>query len=358
MSGYNRPECSKAGCGEPVVGRKLCRKHYQAAWKSGEFVNAPLKPRKRNRVTCPPEHKHAGSSTCYIQHQCRCDACMDHHSAMTVRREKLKAYGRWDSGLVDAEPVREHMIMLGEFGLGYKRIAALAGIGVTATRNIIWGRQDSGPRYGELQKRVKRETAEALLAVKPDVSLLAGGVVIPARGVHRRVQALVRMGWSQAKIGARVGIDSGNFWTLMKSPRVTVKYHRAIAALFDELWNVEPPRVEWRDKIAYARAIGYAKQRRWLGPLAWDDIDNDVEPPVPDEVGGVDDVVVHLAVSGDHVRLTPAERRAAVAVLHASRLSDNAIAERLHITDRTVLRIRQELELPAALGFDKQPIYA
>jgi transposase len=275
---------------------------------------------------------------------------------MTNRRYRLKAYGRFDTGLVDAQPVREHMMMLAEFGLGYKRVAKLAGIGITPARNLIWGRQDSGPRYGELQKQVKRETAEAILAVKPEIGVLAGGARIPARGVHRRVQALVTMGWSQSKLADRLGMERGNFGLMMQRTHVTVRVHREVAALFEELWNVLPPREEWHDKIAFARSKGYARKRRWLPPLAWDDIDNDVEPPVPDEIDGVDEVLVHLAVSGDHVRLSPAERRAAVTVLHDARLSDSAIAERLHCADRTVLRIRQELGLAAAVGADGQAV--
>jgi hypothetical protein len=274
---------------------------------------------------------------------------------MEQRRHRLKAYGRFDTGLVDAAPVREHLMMLGEFGMGYKRVAAIAGIGITPTRNLIWGRQDPGPRYGELQKQVKRETAEALLAVKPSLELLAPNACIPARGVHRRVQALVARGWSQSKISERLGLHRGNFGVMMNANQVTVRRHLEVAALYEELWDQLPPHEEWRDAIAYTRARGHAKKRRWLPPLAWDDIDNDVEPPVPDdEEGGIDDVLVELAMSGDQVRLSILERREAVRRLNAAKLNDHAIAERLHINVRSVLRIRQELGLAAAVGADNQ----
>jgi hypothetical protein len=346
--------CSIDGCGDTVVGRKLCRRHYQAAWKTGEFANAPLPPRVAGATVCPPEHKHDGSSTCYIQHQCRCIPCKADHSARENKRYREKAYGRFDSGLVDAEPVREHMMMLAEFGMGYKRVAKVAGIGTTAARTIIWGRQDPGPRNGEMQKRVSRQTAAALLAVRPDIENLARGARIPARSTHRRLQALVSIGWSQSKLGTQLGVDPGNFYALMQSDQVTVRRHLQVANLFEALWDVLPPREDWRDKIAYSRSKGYAAKRRWLPPLAWDDIDTDVEPPVPDTVGGIDDARVELAAAGDQVRLTPAERRAAVTILHANRMSDGAIADRLHIASRTVLRIRQELNLAAAVGADNQ----
>jgi len=350
--------CSQPECADSVVGRKLCRRHYQQAWKRGDFENNPLPPRKPGKTICPADHKHDGSSTCYIQHQCRCVPCKVHHSNMEKYRQKQKAYGRFDTGLVDAEPVREHMMMLAGFGLGYKRVAALAGIGITPARNLIWGRQEPGPRYGEMQKRVKRETAEALLAVRPDIHNLASRAYISSRATHRRLQALVAIGWSQSKLAGRLGVDPGNFHGLMNSEQVTVRRHLQVADLFEELWNRRPPAEGHRDKIAYSRSLSYAKKRRWLPPLAWDDVDTDPEPPVSDEPGGVDEVRVFLAVSGDRVRLTPEERRAAVVELHRARLSDTAIGGRLHCAPRTVIRIRQDLDLPAVVGADKELIVA
>lgn len=354
-----RRRCSIDGCNDRVVGRRLCRKHYQRAWKAGELgQHTKLPTRKRDRKVCPPEHKHADASTCYIQHQCRCDACTDHHAAMEQRRSRLKAYGRFDTGLVDAEPVREHMMMLAEFGIGYKRAALLAGVGTTVARNVLWGRQEPGPRYGELPKRIKRENAEKLLAVRPDLENLAGGVHIPARGTHRRVQALVAMGWSQSRICERIGMERGNFWGMMQRATVTVSTHRAIAAVFDEWWNVAPTGSTPGELRGITMARRYAKQRRWLPPMAWDDIDNDVEPPVVGDEGGVDEIAVQLAMAGDQVRLSPAERREAVVLLHGSRLSDGSIAARLHVAQRTVQRIREELKLPAAVDAAGEPIVA
>lgn len=340
--------CTLEGCERKSVARRLCHAHYQAAWKAGELSqHVKLPPREKARTRCPESHKHAEASTCFIQHQCRCTPCVDAHNSRERNRKKLKAYGRFDTGLVDAEPVREHLLMLGDFGLGYKRVAGLAGVGVTAVRNVLWGRQDPGPRKGELPKRINRENAERLLAVKPDISLLAAGALIPARGTHRRLQALVARGWSQAKLADALSRSRGNFGAMMKRDRVSVALHRAVADLFDELWDQVPPHEEWRDSIAYSRTVHYAEARRWLPPLAWDDIDNDVEPPVPDEDDGIDETAVLLAMQGEGVRLTPAERRECVLRLHGERWSDGRIAETIGCTDKTVFRIREELGLEA-----------
>lgn len=340
--------CTHRGCTKRSVARRLCAAHYQAAWKAGELgQHQKQPPRIRARTICPPEHKHDGSLVCYNLHQCRCEPCVRHRAETDTRRAKLKAYGRFDTGLVDADPVREHLLMLGEFGLGYKRVARIAGVGVTPVRNVIWGRQDPGPRKGEIPKRIKRENAEKILAVMPDISLLAGGASIPSRGTHRRLQALVARGWSQSKLADRLDMDRGNFGLMMQRARVSVAMHRQVEALFDELWNQLPPRTAWRDSIAYSRTIRYARERRWLPPLAWDDIDNDAEPPALEDEGGIDVMAVELAIAGDVVRLTPEERREAVRRLHASRWSDKRIAETIRCSDKTVLRIRDELGLEA-----------
>jgi hypothetical protein len=340
--------CTTEGCDERTVARRLCRAHYQAAWKAGELgAHQKQPPRVRARTICPPEHKHAGSLVCYNLHQRRCEPCVEHRAATDTTRAKLKAYGRYDNGLVDAEPVREHLLLLSEFGLGYKRVARLAGVGVTPVRNVIWGRQDPGPRKGEIPKRIKRENAERILAVKPDISLLAMGTSIPARGTHRRLQALVARGWSQSRLADRLGMERGNFGLMMQREKVSVATHRAVEALFDELWDQLPPRTAWRDSIAYSRTIRYARERRWLPPLAWDDIDTDTEPPVPDEEVEVDEIAVALAVAGERVRLSPAERRECVRQLHAHRWSDGRIADTIHCAERTVFRIREELGLEA-----------
>lgn len=334
----------------------MCRKHYQQAWKAGELdAHEKLPPRVKDRKICPTGHRHGEVGTCYVHHQCRCADCVSSQTKRNYRRLQLKAYGRYDTGLVDAGPVREHMMALAEFGLGYKRVAQLAGVGVTAVRSILWGRQEPGPRYGELPKRVKRETAEAVLAVQPVVENLAGGALVPALGVQRRLQALVARGWSQSKLSVRLGLNLSNLNQMFDRDLVMAATHRAVSALFDEIWDVAPPLESKGDKIAYSRAMRYAKERRWLPPLAWDDIDTDVEPPVPDEEVGVDEVRVELAAAGELVRLSSAELRAAVRLLHGMRFSDRAIAERLRVADRTVLRIRQELGLTAAVGADRRP---
>lgn len=273
--------CTHPGCGKRTVARRLCSAHYQAAWRAGDLdKHAPSKPReKKHGHVCPPAHKHAQSTTCYIQHQCRCDECVEDHNARESRRRRLKAYGRFDTGLVDAEPVREHVLDLIEYGIGYKRIADLAGVGVTGVRTLVWGRQDPGPRYGEIPKRVGREKAEKILAVQPEIENMGSGRPVSAIGTHRRIQALVARGWSVSRINALLGWDPGSLHSKMRRDKVSVATHLAVADIYEQIWNQQPPRQEWRERIAYSRSVRFAQRQGWLPPLAWDDIDTDPEPP-------------------------------------------------------------------------------
>lgn len=302
------------------------------------------------RFICPDDHKHEAVSTCFIQHRCRCDGCVAAHNAREARRTKLKAYGRWDTGLVDAAPVKEHIATLQASGLGWKRIAELSGVGNTAISQLIYGRKgsNSDPRKGDPVKRIPRAKAEKILAVQPGHDMLRDGALVPSLGSHRRIQALVANGWSLSRIGARLSIAPANMSSLMRRPHVAKRTHDAVVALFEELWQTPAPTETGHEKAAATRARKHAAARRWLPALAWDDPDTDIEPPAGEEAGDdyVDGAVVVLAIDGERPRMTPAERREVVRVLHRERWGDRRIAEHVGMASETVLRIRAELGLP------------
>lgn len=60
----------------------------------------------------------------------------------------------------------------------------------------------------------------------------------------------------------------------------------------------------------------------------------------------IDPYAVELAMDGVQVWMTARQREEAVHILWGYRWSDRAIAQQLHLADRTVLRIRARLGLP------------
>lgn len=305
------------------------------------------------RHVCPPDHRHNLTGTCYNQHRCRCASCTKAIADTARNRHRAKVYGRYvPPDFVDAEPVREHIARLQEFGLGVNRIGSLAGVAMI--QRVMYG--DPSPRADEprvLPARMAREKAQRILSVRADLSLIADGATVSNRGARRRLQALMAQGWSTQRLGEHLGIQRQEVLRFVRIEKIRGRTHRAIADLFDLLWDKTPPHTEPRDRIAYDRIRRHASAHGWQSPLAWDDIDLDDAPSRLAEYqeDDVDDAAVAIAITGEPIDLTPAEREAAVVALHAQRFSDVEIAERLHCTSRTVLRIRHErLNLPAVAG--------
>lgn len=222
-------------------------------------------------------HVH-GTSTAYVIDKCRCRPCTTAATAANAEREKQKAFARYDSGRVDADPVREHMQYLMDNGVSAKRIAALTGLALSTVGAIRWGRQE---RNHKPYARVKKTTAEKILAVKPQLEDMAPGRYIDSTGSVRRIQALVAIGWSQARLAKRLGMEAGNMSTFMAAENCTVKRALAVRDLYNRYWNQPQPGTDHRSKIAANRARNYAAARGWVPPLAWDDdtIDNPAAKP-------------------------------------------------------------------------------
>jgi transcriptional regulator with XRE-family HTH domain len=197
---------------------------------------------------------------------CRCPACTAANRQAAARAARLQAYGLW-APFVPAGTARAHVQALGQAGIGWRRVAALAGVSTGAVSKLLYG----GPGDREPARHLRPATAAAILAVRPDARNLGGAALVDAVGTHRRLQALVAIGWSQAKLAARMGMTPANFAAMMRRCQVTADTARAAAAIYDQLWNQPPRQTSQREKIAAARAGNHAQARGWAPPLAWDD---------------------------------------------------------------------------------------
>jgi transcriptional regulator with XRE-family HTH domain len=179
---------------------------------------------------------------------------------------------------VDAEAARGHIQALSAAGVGWKRVAELAGVSTGAMSKLLYG----GPGGRPPSQRIRPQTAAAILAVRPSAHAIAPGTLVGGTGTRRRVQALVARGWSQARLAGQLGLTGSNFAAMMRRDQVTAGTARAVRDMYDRLWNQAPPENGQRERIAAARARNYAAQRGWVPPLGWDDevIDDPAAPPV------------------------------------------------------------------------------
>lgn len=289
-----------------------------------------------------------------------------------VRRRQI-AYGTYDRRRVDVAPVRDHLNMLRNAGLGVKYIEKATGISHVTLAGIIWGRPTRDGRWVP-SRMVTASHAERILQLQPSLDLFADGAFVDARGTIRRLQALVAIGWSLAEIARRLGLIDRNVQRLLHEKRVTASTAKKISAIYEQLWNAQPPTHTPTARAMVARAKARAKAAGWVPPLAWDDIDTDPAPPdsavdeleqePADRVDGpdaddlyVDEIAVALAVRGEQVNLTREERHLAVTTLNRYRgYDDPTIAKMLGVSDKTIARDREYLHLPAAVGPDRQRI--
>lgn len=233
-------------------------------------------------MTLSPNHVHKhGTSTCYIHCRCRCEPCRGGNAKRTRARVRQKAYGRYTHPYVPAEPIRQHVRTLVEFGMGYKQIARLAGVRPGAVQNLLYGRQQPGPRYRETLKNVSSLNAEKLLQVLPDHDSLALGARVRSLPTVRKLRALVALGWSQSQLSTRLGMTPGNLGKLLNSRQCTLRTERAVNDLYDKLSATPPPQTTHAQKIAASRSRRYAADRGWPLPMDWAAYDDDFTRRTP-----------------------------------------------------------------------------
>lgn len=166
---------------------------------------------------------------------------------MTFLRTRAARGGR-ATGKRDTQPVMDHIAFLKSKGVGYRRIAELTGL---STRVI--------QRVGQ-QKFVQAETARRILSLRPEPF---GGARISTTGSIRRLQALVRIGYTQRDLAGEIGITENSLYTLMDGRQNGVT--AAVAEKIDEVFR----RLQMT-RGGSVRARVRAERRGWPPPFAWD----------------------------------------------------------------------------------------
>lgn len=261
--------------------RHSCERWQQKRAKARRRVQ---RSRGVDRTPQPCHHKQVrhqhGTYACYVQDACRCTPCARANADYEQQRTRRNAYGR--SNLTDAAPVRAHVEQLGEAGIGLKTLAARSGVSHGALWKLMYGKtRPDGTRTPS--QRIRKDTAAAILAVKPDLDTLADGARIDGTGTRRRIQALMACGWSVPRIVAEAGVaDRQPVDHALNHEKVLAATAKAIADAYDRLWDTAPSERDQRERIAAARARNRALAAGWAPPLAWDDDAIDDPQATPD----------------------------------------------------------------------------
>lgn len=280
--------------------KHLCEKRHRAAATKarGDAFRASIDRTPKPCLHKVAQHAHA-TYACYVLDACRCPPCATAARDYERNRVRAHAYGRY-AGLVDAEPARQHVEALTAAGVGLKRVAKVSGVAHGNLWKLMYGkRRPDGSMTPS--RRVRWETAVRIMVVpipdSPTSTTLSAGASVPAVGTRRRLQALLALGWSQSKLGERLGVEPGNFTALMKQTQVSARRARAVAALYDQLWNTPAVGTDHRSKISVSRALGRAAKEGWLPPMAWADADID-DPAAHPNASGYDSELVEAVMAG------------------------------------------------------------
>lgn len=256
-------------------------------------------------------HTH-GTYVCYTIDRCRCTLCMCAQRMYMRAQKRDHDYAQYNpdryARTVSAAPATAHVQRLQAAGLGWKRIARLAGVSDSVVYPLLWRRPDRND--GKPREHIYRTTAMKLLAVPmPNLEDLAPGRYIDATPSTNRVRALATIGYTLPHIARLIDRDLQVVWALAAGdrPATTVRTALAVRDLFAARWNKPVVGREWHESAAVNRIRAQARRLAWPSPLDLDD-DGLVEAPDDDAELDVDSIAVRRVLEGDRPeRLTSRE---------------------------------------------------
>ena len=173
------------------------------------------------------------------------------------------------------------------------------------------------------------------------------GDLLPARGLRRRIEAMMTLGYSKKWIADRLGFTSDTVRRWCESEHVFRRTHGRVDALYRVVENTPRAGATPEERQSIARSRNTAARLGYHPPAAWDDIDADPYPPGQEPEDYIDESAVHLALMGEKPPLSRLERAEVVRVLHPRKWSDPRIGSFLGCSTSAVLNARKDLGLPA-----------
>lgn len=209
-------------------------------------------------TTAVREAPHHRNLTCYTDYSCRQPECVERYINWDRDRIARHADGTWDN-LVDAAPVRVHLLRLEAAGVLPNRIAKATGIPLQSIRDF------TSPRTRNRRYRTSPDTAAKILAVTAED---ATPLYVDPTGTHRRIQALLAAGWPLIYIDRRLGYKRERMRKILAEKMVLGSTEQLIAATYDELCDLKPERNGVPKKYA-RQARRRAADNGWPTPAYW-----------------------------------------------------------------------------------------
>jgi hypothetical protein len=183
-------------------------------------------------------------------------------------RAQQIAYGRWEPWAM-AAPVRAHVQALRRSGASFRSIGCAASVSPVTVHRLLHGEPS---RCRGAPARIRAAEARRLLTVTPETARRAA-TRRDAAGTRLRLRALTAVGYPAASLAARLGVAPGRVRDLARGRTKTVgpALRKAVAALYDELWDQPPPESTGAQRRSTAAARRRAASYGWPTPMGLDD---------------------------------------------------------------------------------------
>lgn len=140
----------------------------------------------------PPEGFPHGTRARYVGAKCRCDDCRRANREYHRQRAAAVRAGECN-GLVDAAPVRAHLLALSARGVGFRAVAAACDVALSVVRQVRTGKKP----------RIRAKTARRILAV--DAAAISDGGLVLAGPTRAAIREMLRAGLTKTEIAQRLG---------------------------------------------------------------------------------------------------------------------------------------------------------
>jgi len=162
--------------------------------------------------------------------------------------------------------------------MGWKRVAAAAGVGSSTVYPILYGKhvhKRTHPEHRPRRVKVRRDIAERLLAVTADI---APGARVEAIGTQRRIQAMTAAGWSLSWQAKSLGRTTSNYAGILTRSRCEKTTADQVADLYHQVGDRQPA-----PSGGSTRARRHAERHGWAPAAGWtaETIDDPKTPALP-----------------------------------------------------------------------------
>lgn len=149
-------------------------------------------------TTAVREAPHHRNLTCYTDYHCRRPECVERRRQW--QRDLRRRNREGQPALVDARPVRDHLLALQAAGISVYAVARTAGIDEWTLRNFLPAPSSKRPRKHRVTPAIKQK----ILAVTADRAELG---YVDGTGTRRRILALVADGWPMRRLADHMGLN-------------------------------------------------------------------------------------------------------------------------------------------------------